>query len=61
MASRNWRALKASRSPAGVGIFVNGKNATHNIVRVIVSPGESVVESLTNQVDGLIQPFFPEV
>lgn len=61
MGSRNWRNLKAARGPAGVGLYVNGKNATHNIVRAIVNPGESVIESLMNQVDGLIQPFFPEI
>ncbi|KAH7384128.1 hypothetical protein DE146DRAFT_769832 [Phaeosphaeria sp. MPI-PUGE-AT-0046c] len=61
MASRNWRAFKASSGPTGRGIFVNRSGATHNILRVKVEPGEKIIDSLTTQIDGMVKGFFPEL
>ncbi|OAL05545.1 hypothetical protein IQ06DRAFT_372973 [Phaeosphaeriaceae sp. SRC1lsM3a] len=61
LASRNWCGFKASTGPVGIGIFVNGIGATHNILRVRVEPNESVIDSLMTQIDGMVQGFFPEL
>lgn len=43
----------------GLGVFVNGSGFTHTVVRVAFKSGENALELLTNQVDQLMDPFFP--
>lgn len=61
IASRNWNGMVSGSGQMGIGIFVIGNGYTHTVLKATVQPGASVLDKLTQVVEGFLEEFVPVV